>query len=131
MLNKGCESKIIDIRQSVGGEFVAMNTENNNITNLAHSILNNHRRKLISALMKENGQHISQLAQNIAIDRSKASYHLSYLEEVGIVDSEYKILEPPHSKGTAARVFTLNLARLEEALEAVNTMTGDIKKGLN
>ena len=130
MLKSGWQSSGISNLSLDSKGYCKTSMDNNDITDLAHTILNKHRRMLITALMKENGQHISQLAASTGIDRSTTSYHLSYLETTGIVQSEYKILQPPQSKGRAAHIYTLNTSRLRDALAAVASMTGDIEKEL-
>ena len=106
-----------------------MASENNTIE-LAHSILNKQRRKMIGVFLSKGPRHISQIATDVGIDRATASYHLTALEDVGIVSSDYHILKPPQSKGRAARVFTIDRNRLRQAIEAADSLTDELKKGL-
>ena len=71
-------------------------------------MLHPERWKLICAL-KELGKplFIGQLADKIGTDRRLISYHLSTLEEHGFVKSEFKVIEPPSSKGKAGRFYEL------------------------
>jgi len=71
-------------------------------------MLHPERRKIINAL-KEFGKplFIGEIAEKTKIDRRLVSYHLSTLEENGFVASEFKIIEPPHSKGKAGRFYQL------------------------
>jgi DNA-binding transcriptional ArsR family regulator len=70
---------------------------------------------LLGALLKKP-QYISQLAQTVKKDRSIVSYHLAVLESAGILNSHYEVLEPPHSAGKAARVYSVNMDKLRAAI---------------
>ncbi len=91
---------------------------------LAHALVHENRFKIIETLSKEP-QYISALASKIGLDRATTCYHLNLLEKVGLIESKYKILLEPHSKGRAARVYKLNRKRLNEAIE---TITSEVSK---
>ncbi len=73
------------------------------------------RLHLIRTLMTKP-QYISQLADGLKMDRATISYNLSVLEDAGILQSDYVILDKPHSKGKAAHVYSVNIPRLKDAL---------------
>ena len=73
---------------------------------------------LVKALL-DKPKYISQLAGALGMDRSTVSYHLAVMESVGLLDSHYEILQPPRSVGKAARVYSVNKAKLKEALDLV------------
>jgi len=85
---------------------------------LAHALVHENRLKIVESLLKKP-QHISALANTVGIDRATLCYHLNLLEKVRLVDSEYIILEQPHSKGKAGRIYKVNNERLQEAIKAI------------
>ena len=88
---------------------------------LMRAIGDPHRIRLITALMNKP-QYVSQLIKTAKLDRSAASYNLAVLESTGILQSHYVILNEPHSKGRAARVYSVNTARLREALSLLDPL---------
>jgi DNA-binding transcriptional ArsR family regulator len=70
-------------------------------------VLHPMRWKIINALKDGQARYIDQIAEKIGEDRQLVSFHLSTLEENGFVKSEFRILEPPHSKGKAGRFYVL------------------------
>jgi DNA-binding transcriptional ArsR family regulator len=87
-------------------------------------VLHPERWKLIKAL-REIGKplFIGEIADKLGMERRLVSYHLATLEQHGFVISEFKIIEPPHSKGKAGRFFQLTnkadeiIPKLIEALK--------------
>lgn len=94
---------------------------------LIHVVLEPTRFKILEALL-ETRRYISQLAEKTTIDRSTISFHLGVLEKAGLVQSEYKVLVQPKSKGKAARVYTINHKRLDEALDEVGKLVPLLKR---
>lgn len=45
---------------------------------------------------------------------------LNFLESLGVIKSEYVVLQEPRLKGKMGRVYSVNLSRLKEALRALN-----------
>jgi len=90
---------------------------------LAHAVFNDIRYKIIKRLLHKS-TYISDLEKNLKINRSTICYHLNILEEAGLLKSEYEILLAPRSMGKAARKYTINLDKLNEAIEAL-IMFGD------
>ncbi len=93
-----------------------------NILEMAQVVMEPTRWKIMNSL-HGSSKYIGQIATNITSDRSNVAYHLSILEQNGLVNSEYRILVPPHSKGKAARFYSVNtqtytlfLKELEELL---------------
>lgn len=93
---------------------------------LAHVIVEPLRMKILLAL-KEGPKYISQIAAATKSDRSSVSYHLGVLEQYELINSEYKILVEPRSKGKAARVYSLDSERLEHALGEVDKLLPKLK----
>lgn len=86
---------------------------------LVDAVLDETRLKLLNILVKFDRKYISELTKALDLDRATVSYHLSVLESAGVVSSEYKILDEPRSKGRAARYYSINRQKLNEAVEAV------------
>lgn len=93
---------------------------------LWHSVINETRVKIISKLLLKP-HNISGLEQLIKVDRSTLCYHLNILEDAGILKSEYQILQAPHSKGRAARVYSVDRKALTAALKAIDNLQEKIK----
>ena len=74
-------------------------------------------RKRVLKALSDKPSYISQLASALGMDRSTVSYHLAVMESVGLLNSHYEILRTPHSVGKAARVYSVNKAKLKEALK--------------
>lgn len=85
---------------------------------LAHTLVHENRLKIVDSLL-EKPRHVSALAAKVGLDRATLCYHLNLLEKVGLVESEYVILEQPHSKGKAGRVYKVNKDRLQEAVKEI------------
>ncbi|MCL4436013.1 MAG: helix-turn-helix domain-containing protein [Thaumarchaeota archaeon] len=81
-------------------------------------------RALILKELKSGVKHISKLSEETGLDRATVSYHLGILEIHKVVSSEYEMLREPHSKGRIGRYYTLNQARLEEAIKAIQQRVG-------
>ncbi len=92
---------------------------------LRHSVLNDSRVSIISHLSTK-AQNISDLDKQLPIDRSTICYHLNILEDVGILKSDYIILEAPQSKGRAGRVYSINHDRLLEAIAAIEELKEEL-----
>jgi predicted transcriptional regulator len=80
-----------------------------------------HRIELIKGLLTKP-QYVTELAKTVKLDRPTVSYNLVVLESAGILQSQYQILEQPRSKGRAARVYSVNLPRLREALKLLEPL---------
>lgn len=94
---------------------------------LRHSLLNETRVDIISHLL-EKSQNISGLERQLKkINRSTICYHLNILEDADILMSEYQILQTAHSKGRAARVYSINRDKLREAIKAIEELRQELK----
>lgn len=96
---------------------------------LRHSVLNEARRHIISLLLVKE-QNISDLQRQLPtnpLNRSTICYHLNILEEAGILQSRYVILDKVGSKGRAGRVYSVNHAMLVEAVNAIDEIKGELK----
>ena len=89
---------------------------------LLHSLLNRSRLEIVSHLLDKE-QNISDLEKQTGIGRSAICYHLSVLEDVGMLESRYVILEAARSKGRAARIYSINHDKLQEAIKAIEELT--------
>lgn len=85
---------------------------------VAHALLNEVRLALLTSLL-DRPQYISGLARAVNSDRATTSYHLNILERLGVVESQYVMLQEPHLKGKVGKVYSVNRKQLKEALEAV------------
>jgi len=97
---------------------------------LRHSVLNNARSDIIVHLLKKE-QNISELQKQLPINplnRSTICYHLNILEDAGILQSKYVILEAVGCKGRAGRVYSINHDMLVEAVKAIDEITGTLTK---
>ena len=66
------------------------------------------RWKILMALKEKNkAMYIDPIAEMIGEERRLVSFHLSTLEEKGFLESEFKIVTKPKSKGKAGRFYNL------------------------
>jgi len=96
---------------------------------LRHGVLNKARRAIISRLL-EKEQNISELQRQLPtnpLKRSTICYHLNILEDAGILQSRYVILDNVGSKGRAGRVYSINHDTLIEAIQAIDELKGELK----
>lgn len=71
-------------------------------------MLHPERRKIIELLKERNtALFIGDIADKTGIERRLVSYHLNTLQENGFAQSEFKVIEPPHSRGKAGRFYSL------------------------
>jgi DNA-binding transcriptional ArsR family regulator len=88
------------------------------------------RRSIIDHILKQH-MNISDLARATGLDRATVSYHLGVLEQVGLVDSEYEMIEPPASMGKIGRYYRVKPEKLKEAAEIMEkiskTMLNEVK----
>lgn len=73
------------------------------------------RLRILNSLAKQP-QYITELARTLKMDRTTVAYHLALLQSADLLESNYKILQEPRSKGKAAHVYSVNLRRLKEVL---------------
>lgn len=90
----------------------------NNTLEMAQVIMEPTRAKVIESLF-DSPKYIGEIAKHVSLDRSNVAYHLSILEQNNLVNSEYKILVPPKSKGTAVRVYSINIEHYLEVLKGI------------
>lgn len=83
---------------------------------LVDSLMSEMRRKIITKLI-ERPRNISDLARELEKDRSTIAYHLDLLEKSGLVKSEYRVLEEPHSPGKLGNFFEVDPKVLKEAID--------------
>jgi DNA-binding transcriptional ArsR family regulator len=102
--------------QTMGRLLVELELKNEQ-KKLVDAILDTSRLELARFLAGGRAKYLSELAKEAKMDRATLAYHLDIMERVGLVDSEYKILQEPKSKGRAARYYTLNMKKWNEAVE--------------
>jgi len=90
------------------------------ILEMAQVVMEPTRATILKSLLS-NAKYISELAGDIKLDRSSVAYHLSVLEQNNLVSSEYRILVEPHSKGKAARVYSVNLELYKKIINGIET----------
>lgn len=79
-----------------------------------------------------DGLYLSQLAEKLSLDKQLVAFHLLTLSEGGFVEGDYKVVQVPHSKGRAAKVFhtTPKVRRtLEQVASEVKTKLANLKDG--
>lgn len=96
---------------------------------LRHSVMNKARREIIVSLVQgeKNISGLQQQLPNNPLNRSTICYHLNILEDVGILQSKYVILDGVSSKGRAGRVYSVNHDKLIEALQAIDELKDEYK----
>lgn len=52
-------------------------------------------------------KYIGTIAEDISENRRLVSFHLGTLQEFGYLESEFKVIQEPHSKGKAGRFFKI------------------------
>lgn len=91
-----------------------------------HAALHPIRIKILDFVADNPDLHISKIAKKIGMNRSTVSYHLGLLEKFSLVDSEYKILQPPHSVGKAGRIYRVNEKEIKKIAEAISKRLSDL-----
>ncbi len=67
--------------------------------------------------------YIDEIAKEVSEDRRLISFHLSTLEDNGFVDSEFKVIKEPKSKGKAGRFYNLT-SKPDEVLQKLAKIIG-------
>jgi DNA-binding transcriptional ArsR family regulator len=93
---------------------------------IAQVVVDPFRASIVKSL-QSGSKYIGQIAEEIHSDRSTVAYHLSILEQNNIVCSEYQILVPPHSKGKAARFYSLNVSHYNKVLDDLEKLLPKLK----
>lgn len=65
------------------------------------------RLKILHVLEEKGEMYIEPIAEITGIDRRLISFHLSVLQNNGFLESAFKVVEEPRSKGKAGRFFKL------------------------
>ena len=99
---------------------------------LIEVLLHEKRKKLIETLMGEK-KYISDLARTTGLTRPTVCYHLDILQESGFVESEYVLLNNPHTpqkgtKGKVGRFYKLNEEKLQEAVKIIRDVMLTLQK---
>ena len=76
------------------------------------------RLQILIELSRGKSMYVTELSQTLKMDRSTVSYHLSILEEAGLVRSYYKVLGG-HSPNKVGRFIELNEPKIGEAIKAL------------
>ena len=97
-----------------------------NILEMTQVIMEPTRNKVIHSLLN-SPKYIGQMAQDTSMDRSTVAYHLNILEGKNLVNSEYKILVEPKSKGTAVRVYSMNIEYYLEILKGIEELLPNLR----
>ena len=96
---------------------------------LIDAVLQKNRIKMLTAMAKPI--HISALARKIHLTRATVCYHLSILQDAGLVEQEYVLLkEPSNSKGKVGNFYRVNRERLREALKTIDELLTETRAGL-
>jgi DNA-binding transcriptional ArsR family regulator len=65
------------------------------------------RFKILDTLEKKGEMYIDEIAKNVDTDRRLVSFHLGVLQNHGFLESSFKIIKEPRSKGKAGRFFKI------------------------
>lgn len=84
---------------------------------VVRALADSNRLRILNSL-SEQPQYITELARTLEMDRTTIAYHLALLQSADLLESHYKILEEPRSKGKAAHVYSVNQRRLKEVLSS-------------
>jgi DNA-binding transcriptional ArsR family regulator len=71
------------------------------------------RLKILSILEQKGEMYIEEIAKNVNFDRRLVSFHLSVLQNDGFLESSFRVVQEPHSKGKAGRFFRLTTKYVE------------------
>jgi len=74
------------------------------------------RRNILVDIYNEP-KHVSQIADDLKLDRSTISYHLNLLEKVGLVSQEYTQIKSPESPSRIGSFFSVNQEAVVRAVE--------------
>ena len=80
------------------------------------ALMSETRRKIIATIVKKP-KHITQIAEELDLDRSTINYHLNLLEKVGLVTQQYELIKERRSPGRIGSFFSINSEKLEQAIE--------------
>jgi DNA-binding transcriptional ArsR family regulator len=80
------------------------------------------RRSIIDHILRQH-MNISDLSRATGLDRATVSYHLGVLEQVGLVDSEYEMINPPASMGKIGRYYRVKPGNLKEAAKIMEKIS--------
>ena len=83
------------------------------------AILDRERLSLVRVLLDHKALYLTEIANISKTDRATSAYHLGVLEKAGIVSSEYRLLREAKFKGKAARFYSLNHDKLDQALREI------------
>ncbi len=89
---------------------------------IVDAVLDVERLKLAKILLRGKPMYLTEISKESGMDRATLAYHLGVLERVGILRSEYRILQEPRSKGKAARYYSLNMKKWEEAVKTIREL---------
>lgn len=93
---------------------------------LVEAIANENRLSILQYIHTKP-HYISEIVEHTKLSRPAVCFHLDVLEKANIVQSEYQVLERPHSpSGKAARFYSINTTKLSEAIEQMNAMVKSI-----
>ena len=92
---------------------------------IARALMQKERLRMIG-FIKEGKKNISEIADETRLDRATVSYHLSVLEGLGLVSSEYQMLKAPHSKGKIGRYYKVNKSALKRAFQAIEGLKDEM-----
>jgi len=102
---------VVLYKYSIGGKEMS-----EKIIREALILLHPERWSIIKTLKASSSPlYINKIAEKSGVDRRLVSYHLSVLEQYGFVESEFKIIKEPQSKGKAGRFYKLT-GKVDEVL---------------
>jgi len=87
-------------------------------------LLQQTRFKIVRELLRSGRPlYIDELAKRIDENPRLVSFHLALLQREGLVDSEFRIVELPSSRGKAGRFFSLTAKAKEAAMRLAQQIT--------
>ncbi|OYT26363.1 MAG: hypothetical protein B6U95_07525 [Thermofilum sp. ex4484_82] len=82
--------------------------------------LQKNRLDIINLLKDGKPRNISEIAKEIGLSRTATTYHLSMLEEIGLVEQKYEIMKAPNTPPVVGSFYTLNKKKLEQIIEILS-----------
>lgn len=100
---------------------------------ITKAIFNSPHRVRIILLLTKKKLSISEISKRLKISRERIGYHLSGLEEVGLLKSEYQIINKPQKfiPGKTRKVYEINKSICQEMIDIISAVLSTIQRMQN